>query len=74
MFVPPSGPHSGHYVAQCAKGECGYLGELFRHWWGPVRYSSSCTPQYISRKYSEAMERSGPNTLFEVSMCACVQM
>jgi hypothetical protein len=28
MFVAPSGQFSGEYVAQCAKGECGYLGQL----------------------------------------------
>jgi hypothetical protein len=36
MFAAPSGPNSGRYVAQCAKGECAYYGELFRPWWGLV--------------------------------------
>src|ERR1700722_18953962 len=26
IFITASGPFSGEYVAQCAKGECGYLG------------------------------------------------
>ena len=27
IFILTSGPFSGEYVAQCAKGECGYLGQ-----------------------------------------------
>jgi hypothetical protein len=27
IFISTSGPFSGEYVAQCAKGECGYLGQ-----------------------------------------------
>jgi hypothetical protein len=27
MYVATSGPFSREYIAQCAKGECGYLGQ-----------------------------------------------
>ena len=31
VFVSTSGTYSGEYVAQCAKGECGYLGQHLFH-------------------------------------------
>jgi hypothetical protein len=32
IFMATSGRYAGFYVAQCAKGECGYFGELFHPW------------------------------------------
>jgi hypothetical protein len=31
VFISTSGPFSGQYVAQCAKGKCGYLGPSESH-------------------------------------------
>jgi hypothetical protein len=28
IFIAISGPDAGYYVAKCAKGECGYLGQI----------------------------------------------
>lgn len=38
IYLAPTGPNAGYYVASCARDECGYLGEL----WYLIRMDLLC--------------------------------
>ena len=53
MFIAASGPFSGEYVAQCAKGECGYLGQSPFLSWIELGTHTLHTPVFLEHIYAK---------------------
>jgi hypothetical protein len=67
MFIATSGAFSGEYVAQCAKGDCGYVGQP------PVcilieARTHVLTHQCSSNAYTQSMACRSRDILYEVNI------